>query len=103
MRRLIIAGAAVWVFATGAGACVCTSDIVAGFNDATNYIVTQNVEPQVQEISTRLIPAIEENTQRILEQNEEIKKLIEAEKMKALQYRKLIFFLEQRAKLHTAE
>ena len=79
--------------------CVCTGDIETSFDRAAHYVADKNVRPMHNNITNRLIPAIQKNTDTIKKQNEQLKKLIEEEKYKSLQYRKIIFELERKRSL----
>jgi len=75
-------------------ACLCAGDIVQGFNNSTNSIleVLTNAE---MEISSNVMPSIQQNIKDIEEQNKLIQKVITAYKERNVQKKELIFLLTQ--------
>lgn len=94
MKKIVIG---ILLCASVSLACFCASDIMQGFSDLKNYIVNDMLKPQRENID-KLTSSIQKNNQELQSQNQEIKKLIELEKSKALQYSQMVFLLTQKRK-----
>jgi hypothetical protein len=78
-----------------AAGCLCTSEISKIFKDIQTYVVDDYVDPTSDNIEDTLIPQINTNKQSIDAQNEILEKSLKAEKLKALEAKKLVFLLEK--------
>jgi len=86
-----------------ANACLCTEEITQIFNDIKIYVADENVIPTAQNISSVLIPQIKTNKQDIDKQNDVLEKLLKAEKLKALEAKKLVFLLQKLYNIESVE
>jgi len=84
-------------------ACVCAADIIQAFTSTRSYIVDQNVNIITANVRTQLIPSINQNKADIDAQNDLLELMIKAEKLKAMQYKKMIFLLQQQRSLFGTE
>lgn len=75
-------------------ACLCAGDIVQGFNTSTNSI-SEVLTKAETEISSNVIPSIQQNIKDIDEQNKQIEKIITVYKERNIQKKELIFLLTQ--------
>ncbi|RXI37033.1 hypothetical protein CRU99_12710 [Malaciobacter mytili] len=75
--------------------CKCTSEIDNIFDEITNYIVDDYVDPTSDNIEDILIPQIKTNKKSIDEQNKVLEKVLKAEKLKSLEAENLVFLLNK--------
>jgi hypothetical protein len=79
---------------TTSNACLCLGDITPGFTKIRTDI-GQMLQEQADKINNDLIPEIRQNITDIKQQNEVLKKLIKAEKERAVQLKQINFILEK--------
>jgi hypothetical protein len=79
---------------TASNACYCAVDITQGFMK-TRTDIEEVLQNQASKITEDLIPEIRQNISDIREQNEVLKKLIKAEKERAIQLKQINFILEK--------
>ena len=79
-------------------ACQCSNDIDNAFDGVKDYVIDDLYKPHKEKVED-LTGEIKTNIKKINTQNDELEKLIEVEKKKALQYENMIFLLKQKLKM----
>ena len=98
MKKLTTTLAALLVSHSLTLACLCTTQIKDAFDGVKDYVVDDLYKPQKSKVED-ITSVLKENIKKIETQKEELEKLIEVEKKKALQYENMIFLLKQRLKM----
>lgn len=79
-------------------ACLCNDDIDNAFDGVKDYVIDDLYKPHKEKVED-LTGEVKTNIKKINTQNDELEKLIEVEKKKALQYENMIFLLKQKLKM----
>ena len=98
MKKLTTTLATLLVSHNLALACLCSTEINEAFNGVKDYVVDDLYKPQKSKVED-ITAVLKENIKKIETQNEELEKLIEVEKKKALQYENMIFLLKQKIQM----
>jgi hypothetical protein len=86
-----------------ANTCMCTVEINNIFEQIANHVIDVNVNPTSNNIENILIPQIVENRETIDSENDQLERMLRAEKQKSLEANRLVFLLNKTLQINNLE